>query len=392
MIMKKLYFYIQIILAVLFFQSCEKDGIEKTQNCSGSDFTSHPKSVIYQAVIDKYTAAGLPGIAILIRDGDGLWVSASGKADIEEGISMKPCIVSKGASTTKTFIATLTLLMAEEGKLDLDDKIEKWLPEKVISEVKNARESTIRMLLNHTSGIADVIDDQGFYLAVLNNPPYNWTSEELIKYVYGDDPIFLPGADVEYSNTNYLLLAMILDKVTGKNHSVALREKILNPLKLDNSYYFWHDPLPLNTAQGYFDFYNNGTIINITNYNTGSGNGYGGLYTTVFDLQAFIEALVRNKTILKQESLDQMLTFTKEDETYNRANGLGVFKDFLERGQDQFGYGHRGRDLGYTADMYWFPNQDMTITYLINYGTDAKSELREVFFDFRKEIIDKMME
>jgi len=390
--MKKLYFYIQIILVVLFFQSCEKDDIKETQPCVYINNVVHPKALIYQAVIDKYTAAGLPGISILIRDSGGLWVSSSGKADIENGTAMKPCTVSKGASTTKTFIATLTLLLAEEGKLDLDDKIEKWLPEKVISEVKNARESTIRMLLNHTSGIADVIDDQGFYLAVLNNPPYNWTSEELIKYVYGDDAIFLPGTDVEYSNTNYLLLAMILDKVTGKNHSVALREKLLQPLQLENSYYFWHDPLPLNTAQGYFDFYNNGTIINITNYNTGSGNGYGGLYTTVFDLQTFIEALVRNKTILKQESLDQMLTFTKEDETYNRANGLGVFKDFLERGPDQFGYGHRGRDLGYTADMYWFPNQDMTITYLINYGTDAKSELREVFFDFRKEIIDKMME
>ena len=110
------------------------------------------------------------------------------------------------------------------------------------------------------------------------------------------------------------------------------------------------------------------------------------------DLQAFIEALVKDKKILKQQSLDKMLTFTKEDETYNRANGLGIFKDFLERSPNQFGYGHRGRDLGYTADMYWFPNQDITMTYLINYGTDAKSELREVFLAFRKEFVDRMME
>jgi D-alanyl-D-alanine carboxypeptidase len=353
---------------------------------------SHPKSAIFQAVIDKYTKAGLPGIAILIRDKNGLWVSASGKADIEQGIAMKPCIISKGASTTKTFIGTLTLLLAEEGKLSLDDKIEKWVPEKVITELKNARESTVRMLLNHTTGIADIIDDQGFYLAVLNNPSHNWTSEELIKFVYGDDAVFPVGTDVEYSNTNYLLLAMILDKVTGKNHSIAIREKILNPLKLENSFYFWHDPLPPNTAQGYFDFYNNGTIVNITNYNTGSGNGYGGMYTTVYDLQIFIEALVRDKKILRDQSLNQMLTFTKTDEGYDRAIGLGLFKDFLERAPNQFGYGHRGRDLGYTADMYWFPNQDITMTYLINYGTDAKSELREVFLSFRKEIVDRMME
>ncbi|MBK6364951.1 MAG: serine hydrolase [Saprospiraceae bacterium] len=98
------------------------------------------------------------------------------------------------------------------------------------------------------------------------------------------------GYRCEYSKTNYWLLAMILDKVTGKTTVLLYREKILNPLKLENSYYFWHDPVPPNTAQGYFDFYNNGTIVNITNYNTGSGNGYGGMYITVYDLQTFIEA------------------------------------------------------------------------------------------------------
>ena len=300
--MKNLHHLLIAVVTYIFIVGCTKDVIEKTSDCTGSQNMAHPKSAVFQAVIDKYTKAGLPGIAILIRDKNGLWVSASGKADIEEGITMKPCIISKGASTTKTFIGTLTLLMAEEGKLSLDDKIEKWLPEKVVTEVKNVKESTVRMLLNHTTGIADIIDDQAFYLAVLNNPPHNWTSEELIKYVYGDYPAFSAGTDVEYSNTNYLLLAMILDKVTGKNHSIALREKILNPLKLQNSFYFWHDPVPPNTAQGYFDFYNNGTILNLTNYNTGSGNGYGGLYTTVFDLQTFIEALVRDKKILSEQS------------------------------------------------------------------------------------------
>jgi D-alanyl-D-alanine carboxypeptidase len=86
-----------------------------------------------------------------------------------------------------------------------------------------------------------------------------------------------------------------------------------------------------------------------------------------------------------------MLTFTAQEGTSNRANGLGIFKDFLDRAPDQFAFGHRGRDLGYTADMYWFPNQDFTVTYLVNYGTDAKSELRQVFYDFRKEIVDAMM-
>ncbi|MFZ1704629.1 MAG: serine hydrolase domain-containing protein [Saprospiraceae bacterium] len=389
--MKNYIFYLSIFLIFLGL-GCEKNPIEKTIDCSGTELPSHPKATNFQAVLKKYVALGLPGISILIRDGNGIWTGSEGFADIDARINMKPCTVSKGASTTKTFIAALTLLMADEGKLSLDDKIEKFLPSEVVKNVNNVSESTIRMLLNHTTGIYDLIDDSGFYLAVLNNPPHNWTPDELIKFVYGDDPVFTAGADVEYSNTNYLLLAMILDNVSGGDHGIAMRQKILEPLGLENTYYYWHDALPSNVAQGYFDFYNNGTILNITNYNTGSGNGYGGMYSTVQDLKIFIEALVRDKTILSQSMLEQMLTFTKEDEGYGRANGLGVFKDYLERAPDQYGIGHRGRDLGYTADMYWFPNQDYTLTYLINYGTDAKSELRPVFFDFRKEVVDVLMQ
>lgn len=388
--MKNIYIYTVLTVAILL-GGCQKDPIPATHSCDSPEPAPHPKAAEYQTVIDKYTKAGLPGISILIRDNHGTWFGASGKADIEKGINMEPCVVSKGASTTKTFIGVLTLMMVEEGKLALDDKIEKYLSGDVIKNVKNAKESTIRMLLNHTSGIYDLIDDSGFYLSVLNDPPRNWKPDELIQFVYGDDPVFPAGTDVEYSNTNYLLLAMILDKVTNGNHALAIKEKILTPLALNHTYYFWHDGLPDNVAQGYFDFYNNGSIVNITNYNTGSGNGYGGMYSTVFDLARFIEALVREKNLLSESTLTQMLTFTKTDDGYNRANGLGIFKDYLERPEDEFGYGHRGRDLGYTADMYWFPNQDYTLVYLINYGTDAKSNLRPVFFDFRTEIVDVMM-
>jgi hypothetical protein len=137
--------------------------------------------------------------------------------------------------------------------------------------------------------------------------------------------------------------------------------------------------------------YNNGTILNVTNYNTGSGNGYGGVYSNVYDLQRFIEALVRDKTLLQPGSLSQMLTFTNPVDGVNRANGLGIFRDFLERAPHEYAYGHRGRDLGYTADMYWFPEQDITMTYFINYGTDAKSSIKPYFYEFRTALVDALM-
>ena len=378
------------VLALLLF-TCEQPEIGPTDPCTPTTPTVHPKAAVYQAVLDEYTAKGLPGISALVRDDWGVWIGASGKADIAAGVDMAGCTISKAASITKTFVATLTLLLVEEGQLSLEDPLTKWLSGEVVERVPNVRSCTVRQLLNHTTGIPDLIDKDAFYLGVLNDPAKKWTPDELITYVYDDDPLFAPGTDVSYSNTNYLLLVMVINQATGRDHAQLLREKVIEPLGLSNTYYYWHDPLPPHVAQGYFDLYNNGTILNMTNYNTGSGNGYGGIYSNVEDLQTFIEALVYQKTVLSTESLAEMLTFTAPEAGANRANGLGIFRDFLERAPDQFAYGHRGRDLSYTADMYWFPNQNYTMTYLINYGTDAKSSLRPVFFDFRTAMVDAIM-
>ncbi|MFN5364734.1 MAG: serine hydrolase domain-containing protein [Bacteroidota bacterium] len=388
--MKKYILYFALAVLAFSYSSCEKE-IGHSSDCTSTNSLNHPRSSEYQAILDQYTKNGLPGISALIRDKYGVWTGASGFSDISQEIPMRSCTVSKAASITKSFIGALTLKLAEEGKLNLDDPLSKWIDVKYLDPVKNARESTLRMCLNHTTGISDVISDNGFYLALLNNPDKKWKPEELLEFVYGDEPEYAPGTDASYSNTNFIYLAMAVETATGKDQGVVLREKILGPLGLNDTWYYWHDNLPPNTAQGYYDLHNNGTILNVTNYNTGSGNGYGGLYSTVFDLQTFIEALVREKRVLSQEYLDQMLTFTDSVETYSRANGLGIFRDFLERAPDEYAYGHRGRDLGYTADMYWFPEKDITMVYLVNYGTDAESGLKKQFRAFRNTMVDALM-
>ena len=391
--MRKILLLIPFAAALLLPASCKKAPIGHTEKCTWTPGPAHPKAADFQAILDEYTRRGLPGIIALVRDADGVWVSSAGKADIAEDVDMAPCTVSKAASLTKTFVATLALKLVEEGKFSLDDPLTKWLPAEVLNEVKNAHDCTVRQLMNHTTGIADVIDDNSFYLSVLNNPDNEWTEAELVKFVYGDAPEFAAGQGISYSNTNYLLLAMVIEAATGREQGDLMREKIIEPLGLQNTFYYWHDPVPGITAQGYFDLYNNGTLLNVTNYNTGSGNGYGGMYANIFDLQAFIEALVREKRVLSTPMLAQMLTFTEEEGDSNRGNGLGIFKDFLDRADaGGYAYGHRGRDLGYTADMYFFPEKDRTMVYLINYGTDAKSELRQVFYDFREAMADAVLQ
>ena len=384
-------FILLLSFVLLLPQGCKQDEIQPTQSCSTSSPAPHPKAASYQKVLNDYVRKGLPGISLLIRDEDGTWYGAAGMADIDKGIAMQPCHVSKAASVTKIFIGALIMKLVEEGKMELDAPLSKYVAAKHLDKVANAKQVTLRQLLNHTSGIPDVIVQNSFYLAVLNNPGRFWTPEDLLKYVKGLDPVFELGTQLEYSNTNLLYAAMAIEGATGQDHAQLLREKILDPLNLEDTYYHWHEGLSNFVAQGYFDLYNNNTLVNIANLNTGSGNGYGGIYSTVFDLQRFIEALLRDKTLLQAQTLQEMTRMSAEDLPELEAYGVTIRKDFLDRPTNQYALGHRGRDLGYTADLFYFPNQDITMAYLINYGTDAESDLKTVFLDFRKAIVDEMM-
>ena len=85
-----------------------------------------------------------------------------------------------------------------------------------------------------------------------------------------------------------------------------------------------------------------------------------------------------------------MLTCTKENEEEHRRFGLGIFKDFLESPEGQYGWGHRGRDLAYSGDLFYFPNINTTMAYLVNYGTNGESSLKPVFFEFRDQVADAL--
>ena len=385
--------YTYLLILLVLAGSCKDKAIQPSLDCSGyGNYSSHPKAGAFAAVLDKYSKKGIPGISLLVKDASGTWAGASGMADIKENISMQPCHVAKVASITKIFMATLTFKLAEEGVLNIDEKISSYLPSDIISKVKNAEQVTLRQLLSHNSGIYDVISDNGFYLGVLNNPDKNWTSKELLNYVENKEAAFAPGEGPGYSNTNTLLVALIIDHVTKRPHAQLLKEKIINPLGLKDTYYYYHDALPEGRiAQGYYDLYNNGSIVNLSNYNTGSGNGYTGLYTTVFDMYTFIDALLVQESILSPNSLNQMKDFNPKEET-EKLLGAGLFKDFIHHPSNEFAIGHRGRDLAYSADLFYFPNKNQVMSLIVNYGTDADSRLRPAFYELRDEIVTTMMQ
>jgi len=392
--------FIFLMCAAIIAFSCKKAQIQPTKASSFpvpwlDSSNKHPKSAALTALLKKYHGKGLPGISLLVNDANGTWVGAIGKADIEKNILFDVGQVSKVASITKFFMGALVFKLIEDsantglGYNALNTKIDTWLPSSVINKLPNGNKITLGQCMKHETGVPDVIEQDAFYLAVLNNPNKIWSPEELLEFIYNKPPVFNPGDTAVYSNTNTVLVTMVIEAVTHKAHSDLLKQYILNPVHLANTFYQPHDVLPNTVAQGYFDLYNNNTIVNVSNLVTGSGNGYGGIYSNVFDLFTFEKALFIQQTLLSQKSLAIMQTYGKKDDT--NYYGYGLQKSYIQPNGD-YGIGHKGRDLAYSANLFYFPNNTVTEIFLINYGTDAKSNLQQVFYDFHDELLKLILQ
>lgn len=370
------------------FCACQKADVGPTEYCSYGTpdaFLQHPKAGTFQKLIDEYVSKGLPGITALVEDESGMWVGYSGFADLKNEVPFLPCMPSKAASITKMMVAAVAFQMQEEGLWSLDDSLSLHIDDELLRKIDNGAQVTLRNCLQHTSGFYELITDNDFYLAVVNNPNKHWDAEELLAFVYNKDAQFAPNERAAYTNTNTVLVAMAMDKVLGRPHSHALRNRIWTPLQMNDTYYQSREILPRHVAQGYYDLYNDGSIVNASNLITGSGNGYGGVFSTVFDLHAFLRAVLVDRSLLSESSVQQMTDFVGENE--QRDIGVGALRPFKQWDVEP-GVGHTGRDLAYSADMFYFPTvNDRIMIFMVNYGTNGDTPLREVFWEFEEKMI-----
>ncbi|MFM7217427.1 MAG: serine hydrolase [Bacteroidota bacterium] len=253
-----------------------------------------------QTTIDSIrTANNLKGIsAALFYPGMGIWKGVSGishpgvpiDSDMEFGI----------ASNTKLFTGVLILKLAENGLLQLDDSLYEYLP--AYTNIDST--ITIRQLLNHTSGLADVIHVPGYSDSILNDPNRIYTAAELISWA--DTPSFAPGTSWEYCNTNYLLAGMIAENVTGQSYGRLLRDSILTPLQLDSTFLDVYDSILYATADPWQNNFNNVNIPRIS-LNSAAGAA-GGMYSTSGEMIQWYHALMSG-AVLNSASMNEMTTF-----------------------------------------------------------------------------------
>ncbi len=366
---KTLYF----ILALLILNSCHKgEDINPTfYNC---DFNFADSSSLnlndnkYQSLINDMTSSGVVGVTMSVyHNQTGIWIGASGKADLHNNIDMQPCNISRVGSTVKMFTATTVLKLAEEGKLHLDDKISSYLQGDVINKIENADKATIRQLLQHSSGIYNYIQNLKFQTASLNDFIREWKPNDLLKYAYNQKAYFQPGDDVRYSNTGYIMLGMLIEKIEGKPFYKVFEDKIFNPLGLTMTKFAAEDPIPQGIVRGYIDMYSNLQVVESTYF---SGWDYftadGGLISNPYDMNVFFRALMSGQ-IINSNSLNQMFAWKIPKELDNDffpiSYGLGIFKIETDKG---VAYMHSGDAVGYYANMIYFPDDSTTIVYAVN--------------------------
>ncbi|ARZ66556.1 peptidase [Streptomyces albireticuli] len=299
-----------------------------------------------QAALDGLVAAGMPGVAAGTWTPQGTWSGSAGYADTDAKRKRTADDHFRAGSITKSFVATVLLQLEAEGKLSLDDSLERRLPGVVKGNGYDATKITIRQLLNHTSGVHDMVYTPEWDKE-MNGPGFFEhrydikTPEQIVAMGIKYGPDFEPGKGWRYSNTNFVLGGMIIEKVTGKPYAREVERRIVKPLGLKETTFPGTDPkLPAPHPVGYSKLYvpNPGPrIYDATEYRPSWSGATGEVVSTSGDLNRFYSALLQGK-LLPKKQLDAMLTTVETGEHY--TYGLGIISRKLTCGVQV--YGHDG--------------------------------------------------
>ena len=357
------------ILVILFFAAASFNAA-RAQTTAPKAETALLQGKL-QAKLDEWQKAGKfagATLGVCLADGD-CFALATGFADLETRRQMKPTDIMAAGSVGKTYALAVAMQLVKEGKIDLDDRVEKYLGrEKWYARLPNARDITVRQLMNHTSGLVRYEFKEQFTKDLTANPDKVWRPEELVAYLLDEKAPFEAGKGWDYSDTNYIVLGMIIEKVTGKKYYDEAVRRVLKPLKFERTYP--QDKREIKgLVQGYAGTNNpfggrdavleNGKfIINPQFEWTG-----GGMVSNAEDLARWAKAMYEGKAFdaaLLPEVLNGVSAPMLGKET---KYGLGVI---IRPTRVGLSYGHSGFFPGYMTDMMYFPEYKISVAVQVN--------------------------
>jgi CubicO group peptidase (beta-lactamase class C family) len=307
----------------------------------------------YAAILEAGYPAGEPGAAALLaRGGEVIFLGAAGLADLELGVSLEPDMVFEIGSITKQFTAAAIMMLAEEGELSVDDPITRHLPD----YPSYGDDVTIEHLLTHTSGIFSYTDIPEYMQEVCTDE----SVDELIGAFKERPVLFQPGERWAYSNSNYVLLGAIIERVSEMSYAKFVEGRIFEPLGLDNSYYGSNRRIIPRRSSGYDR--DDGRYVNAPCLSFSLPYAAGSLMMSVEDMYRWNRALYGGD-VVSRASLERMIApyVLANGDTSSYGYGLGQ-RDI--RGHRAIGHG--GGIFGFVTDAVYLPDDDVFVAVFSN--------------------------
>ncbi|RLU79712.1 serine hydrolase [Streptomyces griseocarneus] len=337
----------------------------------------------------ELVAAGAPGVIVRVDDGRGRPVEVTEQAPwARPDHRLRAGDEFRMGSNTKTMVAVLVLQLVGQGELALTDPVEKWLP----GQVPNGHAITLRMLLNHTSGLFDYTEDPAVLPSALGKDRRPWTSAQLLALGVKHDPLFAPGTAWSYSNTDYVAIGAVLERVTGRTLAALVRDRIARPLHLEHTYYAtdsaWQGPhargyepdaahMPPGVPAGFRDYagvHRHGHV-DVSGNNPSWGGAAGAVVSTAHEWGRFYNALMSGN-LLPAAQLAQMRTTVpvSPDQPDGPGYGLGIETAATPCGTV---WSHDGGIPGYLSVNVTDSTGSRTATVLVS--TEAFAEHPDAF-------------
>ncbi|MEE1822793.1 serine hydrolase [Streptomyces sp. BE20] len=320
------------------------------------------------------TSAGAVSAIAEIRDRDGVWRGASGVSDLATGAPVRGDGRFRAGSVTKVFVATTVLQLVGEHRIGLDDAVEKHLP----GLVPNGANVTVRQLLNHTSGLWDPTNESGGIFPELFDPAVfrAWfadgglqrtvTARQLVAASAAHAPYFVPGAEWRYSNTNYALLGLLIEKATGHEYGQEITRRVLRPLGMDDSSFPGSaSAIPGPHAHGYWTIVDEAgpvrkTYVDVTEHNPTWAGAAGALISSTDDLVRFERALLRGQLLPAWLMREMTAAVPTEPGGHQLDYGLGLARYQLSCGPV---LGHNGGIFGYDTQLWGTADRQVALSY-----------------------------
>jgi D-alanyl-D-alanine carboxypeptidase len=320
-----------------------------------------------QTYLDSLVTDGAAGVLLHYRSGDQTWIGSSGRAQLGTDRPVDPEGWFRAGSITKTFTSVVVLQLVGEGKLRLDEPVGQWVP-----GVPDA--ISLRQLLNHTSGLYNYTDglpaDRHLLDRYLHRDP-----AEALQTGLARPRLFEPGVSWSYSNTNYIVLGLLIEAVTSNSYGDEVRTRILQPLGLDRTLVPGDDvDLPEPHAHPYLEV--EGDPVDLASFNPSQAWAAGEIVSTAADLNRFYAAVLDGE-LLGEPEQEAMLTVVPVDDSFGYA--LGIERRRLPDGQVV--WGHTGGIFGYQTLSYHAADLSRQLTLSYTGTTLATPETGQVLAD-----------